>query len=130
MYAIRSYYVSFCSEQDVYNLPAIEKYCEMKIPSGVPGEDDFAEDKSAGKYIRTDRYDSDYDGDDWGRDRRGGSRDGRGRGGPGRGGARSGGRDGQGRGSRDGQGRGPRAGSRDGQDRGGERSGRGRNNFV
>ncbi len=108
---------SFCSEQDVYNLPAIEKYCEMKIPSGVPGEDDFAEDKSAGKYIRTDRYDSDYDGDDWGRDRRGGSRDGRGRGGPGRGGARSGGRDGQGRG-------GERSGRGDGQGRGIPRSSR------
>ena len=26
---------SFCSEQDVYNLPAIEKYCESKLPTCV-----------------------------------------------------------------------------------------------
>lgn len=52
---------SLCSEQDVYNLPAIEKYIENKIPSAVAAPDDLAEDKSAGKYIRTDRYDSDYD---------------------------------------------------------------------
>jgi len=80
---------SFCSEQDVYNLPAIEKYIENKIPTCVPGEDDFTEDKSAGTYIRTDNYNSDYDDGDGdrgpyrGRDRgrpdgrSGGSRDGR-----------------------------------------------------
>ncbi len=80
---------SFCSEQDVYNLPAIEKYCESKIPTCVPGEDDFTEDKSAGTYIRTDNYNSDYDDGDGdrghyrGRDRgrpdgrSGGSRDSR-----------------------------------------------------
>ncbi|HKL85639.1 MAG TPA: DEAD/DEAH box helicase [Treponemataceae bacterium] len=56
---------SFCSEQDVYNLPAIQKYCESKIPSCVPGEEDLVEDKSANTYIRTNRYDSDYaDSDD------------------------------------------------------------------
>ena len=55
---------SFCSEQDVYNLPAIEKYIENKIPSCVPGEEDFVEDQSAHVYIRTDRYDSDYADDD------------------------------------------------------------------
>jgi ATP-dependent RNA helicase RhlB len=91
---------SFCSEQDVYNLPAIEKYIENKVPTAVPGEDDFAEDKSAHVYIRTDRYDSDYDdgdGDRGGyRGRSSGSRDGRGRSG-GRDGGRSGGRDGRGR---------------------------------
>ena len=71
---------SFCSEQDVYNLPAIEKYIENKIPTCVPGEDDFAEDKSAHVYIRTDRYDSDYDDGDGdrggyrGRDGRSGGR--------------------------------------------------------
>lgn len=52
---------SLCSEQDVYNLPAIEKYIENKIPSAVAAPEDLAEDKSAGMYIRTDRYDSDYD---------------------------------------------------------------------
>lgn len=51
---------SLCSEQDVYNLPAIEKYIEGKIPSEVISEDLIVEDKSAGRYIRTDRYDSDY----------------------------------------------------------------------
>lgn len=51
---------SFCSEQDVYNLPAIQKYCESKIPSCVPGEEDLIEDKSANTYIRTSQYDSDY----------------------------------------------------------------------
>ena len=62
---------SFCSEQDVYNLPAIEKYCEGKIPSCVPGEEDYTEDKSAHVYIRTDRYETDYDDGDGGRDSRG-----------------------------------------------------------
>lgn len=52
---------TLCSEQDVYNLPAIEKYVEKKIPSCVPGEDDFVEDASKGVYIHTDRYDSDYE---------------------------------------------------------------------
>ena len=92
---------SFCSEQDVYNLPAIEKYIENKVPSCVPGEEDFGEDKSAGKYIRTDRYDSDYDDGDGERGYRGRSS----------GGARSGG------------GRGGRPGSHDSRDgRGGSRS--------
>jgi len=84
---------SFCSEQDVYNLPAIEKYIENKVPSCVPGEEDFAEDKSAGKYIRTDRYDSDYDDEDGERGYRG--RSSGGRSGGGRGG-RPGSRDGRG----------------------------------
>ncbi len=107
---------SFCSEQDVYNLPAIEKYCEMKIPSGVPAETDFAEDKSAGKYIRTDRYDSDYDDDDYGRDRGRGPRSGGGRSsGPRSGSSRSGGGRSGGPRSGDGRSAGPRSGgSRDG----------------
>ncbi|MCD1653685.1 DEAD/DEAH box helicase [Treponema zuelzerae] len=97
---------SFCSEQDVYNLPAIEKYCESKIPSCVPGEDDYVEDKSAGVYIRTDRYDSDYDDGD---DRRGGRSGGKS--------DRSGRPGGRGRDDRGGS-RGPsREGSRDGRSR-------------
>ncbi|OQB02492.1 MAG: ATP-dependent RNA helicase RhlB [Spirochaetes bacterium ADurb.Bin215] len=68
---------SLCSEQDVYNLPAIEKYIENKIPSAVAAPDDLAEDKSAGVYIRTDRYDSDYDDFDSDRGRSGGRRDSR-----------------------------------------------------
>lgn len=69
---------SFCSEQDVYNLPAIERYIEIKIPSCVPGEEDLVEDKSSGVYIRTDRYESDYDDGDSTSRGRGGDR-GRGR---------------------------------------------------
>lgn len=69
---------SLCSEQDVYNLPAIEKYIEGKIPSEVITEDLIAEDKSAGRYIRTDRYDSDYGDVD------SGNRQSRGRSGPSR----------------------------------------------
>lgn len=64
---------SFCSEQDVYNLPAIEKYIENKVPTCVPGEEDFIEDQSAHVYIRTDRYDSDYDDGDGYRGGRSGS---------------------------------------------------------
>lgn len=102
---------SFCSEQDVYNLPAIEKYCESKIPTCVPGEDDFTEDKSAGTYIRTDNYNSDYDDGDG---ERGGYR---GRGRPGdrgnRTGSSGGRRSGDSRGGRDGgRGRGERPGER------------------
>lgn len=46
---------SLCSEQDVYGLPDIEKYIEAKIPAIIPREDDFANDKSAGRYIKLDR---------------------------------------------------------------------------
>ena len=92
---------SFCSEQDVYNLPAIEKYIENKIPTCVPGEEDFVEDQSAHVYIRTDRYDSDYADDDDNRGRGNRSRPSAGRG------------DSRGRG--DGRGR-PSGGSRDGRD--------------
>ena len=104
---------SFCSEQDVYNLPAIEKYIENKVPTCVPGEDDFVEDKSAHVYIRTDRYDSDYDDGDGDRGgyrgrSSGGGRDGRGR--------SSGGRDGRGRPSSRAPGR-PGEGRRDGDSR-------------
>ena len=46
---------SLCSEQDVYNLPDIEKYIEAKIPVVIPGEEDFKKDSSADRYIRLDR---------------------------------------------------------------------------
>lgn len=53
---------TFCSEQDVYNLPAIERYLGNSIPSAVAFEDMMAEDKSAGVYIRTGDYgDEDFD---------------------------------------------------------------------
>lgn len=51
---------TFCSEQDVYSLPPIERYIEKSIPSCVADESMFAEDKSAGVYIKLDRYHEDY----------------------------------------------------------------------
>ncbi len=47
---------SFCSEQDVYNLPAIERYVEMQIPAAVAYEDQMLEDKSSGMYIKTENW--------------------------------------------------------------------------
>ena len=54
---------TFCSEQDVYNLPAIERYVGYSIPATMPTPETFAEDASAGMYIKTDRYDADFDND-------------------------------------------------------------------
>lgn len=71
---------TFCSEQDVYNLPAIERYVEMTIPSKVAFPEDMEEDKSAGVYIRTDNYghdDDDFHGRREGRGGRNGGRDNR-----------------------------------------------------
>ncbi len=51
---------TFCSEQDVYSLPPIERYIEKPIPSCVADESMFAEDKSAGVYIKLDSYQEDY----------------------------------------------------------------------
>ncbi len=65
---------TFCSEQDVYNLPAIERYVEMTIPSKVAYPEDMEEDKSAGVYIRTDNYGRDDDDFHGRRDNRGGRR--------------------------------------------------------
>lgn len=64
---------TFCSEQDVYNLPAIERYIEMSIPAEVAYPEMMAEDKSEGIYIKTGNY---YEEDDR-KDRR--DRNGRGR---------------------------------------------------
>ncbi len=50
---------TFCSEQDVYNLPAIERYIEMSIPSVVAYPDQMEEDKSAGVYIKTENWHGD-----------------------------------------------------------------------
>ena len=47
---------TFCSEQDVYSLPPIERYIEKSIPSSVADSAIFVEDKSADKYIRTGNY--------------------------------------------------------------------------
>lgn len=51
---------TFCSEQDVYSLPPIERYIEKSIPSCVADESMFAEDKSAGVYIKLDSYHEEY----------------------------------------------------------------------
>lgn len=51
---------TFCSEQDVYSLPPIERYIEKNIPSCVADESMFAEDKSADVYIKLDSYHEDY----------------------------------------------------------------------
>ncbi|MDR2143700.1 MAG: DEAD/DEAH box helicase [Treponema sp.] len=64
--------VTLASEQDVYELPPIERYIGKKIDSQIAGEDLFAADKSEGLKIRTDFYDD--------RDSRHGGRDGRGTG--------------------------------------------------
>lgn len=44
---------TFCSEQDVYSLPAIERYIEISLPSHVAYPEELAEDKSNGIYIKT-----------------------------------------------------------------------------
>ncbi|MCL2176074.1 MAG: DEAD/DEAH box helicase, partial [Treponema sp.] len=48
--------ITLASEQDVYELPAIERYIGKKVPSEIAGQDLYAEDKSAHQYIRTDVY--------------------------------------------------------------------------
>lgn len=54
---------TFCSEQDVYNLPAIERYIEMQIPATVAYAEQMEEDKSSGVYIKTENWhgDDEYD---------------------------------------------------------------------
>lgn len=47
---------TFCSEKDVYDLPAIERYIDKKIPSIVCADDMLSEDKSKGVYIKLDSY--------------------------------------------------------------------------
>jgi ATP-dependent RNA helicase RhlB len=48
--------VSLVTEQDVYELPAIERYIGKKVPSEIALQELYAEDKSAGQYIQTDFY--------------------------------------------------------------------------
>jgi ATP-dependent RNA helicase RhlB len=78
--------ITLASEQDVYELPAIERYIGKKIPAEFAGEDLHAEDKSAGMQIRTDFYGDRREGRGAGRPhgfrtgREGGFRDSEGRG--------------------------------------------------
>ncbi|MBQ3650251.1 MAG: DEAD/DEAH box helicase [Treponema sp.] len=51
---------TFCSEQDVYSLPPIERYIEKQIPARVAEESMLGEDKSEGMYIRMENYHEDY----------------------------------------------------------------------
>ncbi|QQO10668.1 DEAD/DEAH box helicase [Breznakiella homolactica] len=62
--------ITFASEQDVYELPDIEKYIGKKIPSEIATEELYGADKSEGMRIHTDTYDDRHD------DRRRGRRDG------------------------------------------------------
>ena len=48
--------ITFSSEQDVYELPAIERYIGKKIPSDVAMPEHYEEDKSKGMRIHTDDY--------------------------------------------------------------------------
>ncbi|MDR2181232.1 MAG: DEAD/DEAH box helicase [Treponema sp.] len=64
--------ITLASEQDVYELPAIERYIGKKIPSQIAHESLFAEDKSEGLRIRTDFYDDRRDDRGRSRDRAGG----------------------------------------------------------
>ncbi|MDR0503648.1 MAG: DEAD/DEAH box helicase [Treponema sp.] len=48
--------VTLSSEQDVYELPAIERYIGKKIPSEIANQELYEEDKSAGKFIHTEIY--------------------------------------------------------------------------
>lgn len=66
---------TFCSEQDVYSLPAIERYIEMSIPAKVAYPEQMLEDKSAGIYIKTENWRDDDDFEGRGGNRRGGRGD-------------------------------------------------------
>jgi ATP-dependent RNA helicase RhlB len=48
--------ITLASEQDVYELPAIERYIGKKIPSEIAMAELHAGDKSAGMHIRTEFY--------------------------------------------------------------------------
>jgi ATP-dependent RNA helicase RhlB len=48
--------ITLASEQDVYELPAVERYIGKKIPSEIAGQELYGTDKSAGQYIQTEFY--------------------------------------------------------------------------
>jgi ATP-dependent RNA helicase RhlB len=62
--------ITLASEQDVYELPAIERYIGKKIPSEIAVSELHTEDKSAGMRIRTEFYEDSRED----RHARGGSR--------------------------------------------------------
>jgi ATP-dependent RNA helicase RhlB len=61
--------VSLASEQDVYELPSIERYIGKKIPTAFADESLLGSDKSAGMRVRSDSYDDRGRRDDRGRGR-------------------------------------------------------------
>jgi ATP-dependent RNA helicase RhlB len=65
--------ITLASEQDVYELPAIERYIGKKIPSENAAPELFGEDKSEGRRIYTDSYDTHGSRDAQRRDKRRGS---------------------------------------------------------
>jgi len=48
--------ITLASEQDVYELPAIERYIGKKLPSEIASAELHAEDSSAGQQVRTELY--------------------------------------------------------------------------
>jgi ATP-dependent RNA helicase RhlB len=50
--------ITLVSEQDVYELPAIERYLGRKIPAETVTEDLLGEDKSKGMRVKTDFYEA------------------------------------------------------------------------
>jgi ATP-dependent RNA helicase RhlB len=54
--------ITLASEQDVYELPAIERYIGKKIPAETAGEELYAGDKSDGLRISTDFYEDRHEG--------------------------------------------------------------------
>jgi ATP-dependent RNA helicase RhlB len=48
--------IALASEQDVYELPAIERYIGKKIPSEIAAQELYEEDKSSGVRIQSDFY--------------------------------------------------------------------------
>jgi ATP-dependent RNA helicase RhlB len=54
--------ITLASEQDVYELPDIERYIGKKIPSEIASEVLYGEDKSAGMRIRTEFFGSGFGG--------------------------------------------------------------------
>ena len=48
--------ITLASEQDVYELPAIERYIGKRVPSEIAGQELYSEDKSANQRIQTEFY--------------------------------------------------------------------------
>jgi ATP-dependent RNA helicase RhlB len=71
--------ITLASEQDVYELPEIERYIGKKIPAETAVAALYGEDQSEGMRIRTDVYDDRPGGVRQGPSRRGGRDQGRGR---------------------------------------------------